>query len=250
VRSNNMRNGIRRAAIGAALAVILVPSLALAQTAETPPAELVQMLFASWGAWSVVVGLGLLIAIQVWRKLKPKVWDSMHPIARRVLPPTVSALTTAAVGLASGATWAEFGQVFVVQWVTLAWAADIISPLDVSKVTAAIKGTTVGILVLLVTGCAPSLATVSAETPQVGVGAMAPEDADMCRRIDKREMVLRRAAQVSAALAGGSGLAAIPVGGEDEQTALAISAGVFGAVAVGAEAWREAEAADFARKCE
>jgi predicted RNA-binding protein Jag len=31
------------------------------------------------------------IAIQVWRKLKPKVLGSMHPVARRVLHPTVSA---------------------------------------------------------------------------------------------------------------------------------------------------------------
>lgn len=109
--------------------LFLSPSLCLAQTPDTPPADLVEMLLASWGQWSVVTGLGILVAIQIWRKVKPDVWDELPSLVKRLLPPTISALTTAAVGLAAGASWAEFGKVLLVQWVSLAWAADVLSAL-------------------------------------------------------------------------------------------------------------------------
>lgn len=121
------RIGIRLLPLFAALFVLLAPAVALAQTADTQPAELVALLFASWGKWSVCAGLGVLVLVHVWRQLKPEVWGALHPVARRLIPPAVSALTTAAIGLASGATWAEAGQVFAVQWVALAWAADVVS---------------------------------------------------------------------------------------------------------------------------
>jgi hypothetical protein len=74
----------------------------------------------------VVAGLGILVAVQVWRvRVQPHVWDSLHPLLRRALPPAISAITAAAGALASGGTWAEFGQVLVVQWVTLEWAAGL-----------------------------------------------------------------------------------------------------------------------------
>lgn len=101
-----------RLILAAVAAIMLYPSMALAADGTTQPDELVQLIFSSWGQWSVVGGLAMLLAIQVWRHYKPEVWDQLHPAVRRLLPPAVSALTTAAVGLTVGGTWEEFALVF------------------------------------------------------------------------------------------------------------------------------------------
>jgi hypothetical protein len=128
-----------RLTFAAVAALLLWPAVALAQNADTPPAELVSALFASWGQWSVSAGLVALIAVQVWRKVRPGVWESLPALAKRLLPPTVSALTTGAVGLAAGGSWAEAVQVFVAQWIALAWAADVLTGL-VGKGTVTTSG--------------------------------------------------------------------------------------------------------------
>jgi hypothetical protein len=101
------------------LAILLWSAVALASDGTTPPDELVSLIFASWGQWSIVGGVAMLLAIQAWRRAKPHVWGSLHPAVKRLLPPTVSALTTAAVGLTAGGTWAEFAQVFLGQLLAL-----------------------------------------------------------------------------------------------------------------------------------
>ena len=109
-------------------------------------------------------------------------------------------------------------------------------------------------------GCSPSLAQVSAATPDAPdapqYGAV-PDDIpgnqeteDVCRAFSSREMVLRRISQGLLVLGGGSGLATIPADDPDVQQGLAIGAATAAVIALGLEAWREQEAADYGRKCE
>jgi hypothetical protein len=97
-------------------------------------------------------------------------------------------------------------------------------------------------------GCAPSLAKVSAEPPSREVGAT--PDADHCQKLSRAESALRYVVAGSAAAAAGSGLGAIPVDDRDAQRALAISAAGLGATAAISEAVRAQLAADYARECE
>jgi len=100
----------------------------------------------------------------------------------------------------------------------------------------------------LLTACAPSLASVSAEPPSSELGAV--PDADHCRKLSRAESALRYVVAGSAAAAAGSGLGAIPVDDPDAQRALAISAAGLGATAAISEAVRAQLAADYARDCE
>lgn len=100
----------------------------------------------------------------------------------------------------------------------------------------------------LIGGCAPSLASVSAEPPSRELGA-AP-DADHCRKLSRAESALRYVTVGSAAAASGAGIGAIPVDDPEAQRALAITAAGFGAAAVISETVRAELAADYARDCE
>lgn len=106
--------GIRLAAAVAALMVVCLPSVALAQ--ETNAQNLIEATIASWGTWTVVAGNLLALGIYVWRLIKPEVWERIHPRLKRVIPPTVAALATVSGALIAGASWAEAGQTLIAVW--------------------------------------------------------------------------------------------------------------------------------------
>jgi hypothetical protein len=134
---------------------------------------------------------------------------------------------------------------------------------DGPSVASKIGGGSTVLLVLMALGlggCSPSLAQVSAATPdatdapQYGV---VPDDIpgnreteDVCRAFSSREMVLRRVSQGLLVLGGGAGLTTIPSDDPQVDEGLAIGAATAAVVALGLEAWREQEAADYGRKCE
>lgn len=107
----------------------------------------------------------------------------------------------------------------------------------------------------LLSGCAPSLgSSLAAGARAPGVAAAAPAtdgaQAKRCRRLDRTESTLRWVSRGAAVLAGGSGLATIPVEDPDGRSALAVSAAVAGVGAAAAEAVRAEVAADLVEECQ
>ena len=104
-------------------------------------------------------------------------------------------------------------------------------------------------IVATLSACAPSLQSVATE-PRARELAAAERDVERCESLSRLESALRYTSATSAALAGGSGLAVIPIDDRDAQRALGVTAAGFGVVSAGAEAWRAQVAADWQRSCE
>jgi hypothetical protein len=132
---------------------------------------------------------------------------------------------------------------------------------DGPSVASKVGGGSTVLLVLMalgLVGCSPSLAQVSAATPDEPqrYGAVPDnipgnrETEDVCRAFSRRELVLRRISQGLLVLGGGAGVATIPADDPDASKGLAVGAAVASVTALGLEAWREQEAADYGRKCE
>jgi hypothetical protein len=118
--------GIRLAAVMAALAVLCAPAIALGQTPDSEPGELVEALFSAWGNWTVFTGIAIALGVHAWRLFKPQIWEQIPSKLRRVIPPTVAALTTVAASLVAGASWADAGKTFVSAWAGVLLTQDIV----------------------------------------------------------------------------------------------------------------------------
>lgn len=119
-----MRFDIRLVVLAVWCAVLCAPSVAMAQ--EGDPGAIVNDVFGSWGVWPVFAANCVALAIYFWRLVKPHVWNSVHPKLRRLIPPTVSALTTVIPLALSGADWPEIGQAFVAAWASVLMTQDVI----------------------------------------------------------------------------------------------------------------------------
>lgn len=248
------------------IAVMLCTGIALGQTPDSPPNELVDGLFASWGNWPVFAGIAVASAVYLWRLFKPHVWGKLDQRYRRFIPPCVAGLTAASAALVAGSSWAVAGQVFVSTWASILFTGDTLigvfgkpeapptqEPTIDEKLDEAFKKTLGGGLVVLfiaalLGGCSPSLQSVAAEPRPRTVGAV--DNSKKCQRLSNYESALRYSSVGGAALAGGSGLATIPVEDDSARHALAITAASMAAFAVTSEAIRGELATDFARECE
>lgn len=106
----------------------------------------------------------------------------------------------------------------------------------------------VALLALALGGCAPSLARVASEPPQLGADEQ--PDLKRCETLSKAEKILRYTTVGGASLAGTSGLGQIPLG--DDKTARAVMAATtasFASLAALAEAERAELGTDFEREC-
>jgi hypothetical protein len=103
----------------------------------------------------------------------------------------------------------------------------------------------------LLSGCAPSLASVQASTPPSEYGAeQSPEDAQRCHRLSRAESIMRYTVAGAGAAAAGTGLGSIPVQSNEARTGLVIAAASAGATAAITEAIRAEIAADYQRDCQ
>lgn len=98
---------------------------------------------------------------------------------------------------------------------------------------------------ILAIGCGGTFE--EARRPSVQIGAAPPSP--RCISLDDQHALYGGAAKFSAALAGASGLAAIPVKDEKAQLALGISSAVLAGVAVGTAFISDAKATSWAREC-
>jgi hypothetical protein len=83
----------------------------------------------------------------------------------------------------------------------------------------------------------------------ITIGAPAPALVARCISLDDREAFYGGTAKGSAALAGASGIAAVPVSDERGRVALGISSAVLAAVAVTTGFIAESAATSWAREC-
>lgn len=101
---------------------------------------------------------------------------------------------------------------------------------------------------VLFAGCAPSLATASAQSA-MGVGSSDQTD-QRCRRLSNTEDALRYVSVGAAALGGTAGLTTIPIDDDTADAALVSTAAGFAVVGVTSEALRAQAAANYIRDCE
>lgn len=94
-------------------------------------------------------------------------------------------------------------------------------------------------------GCSGSFE--EARNPSVALGA--PPQSQRCADLDDRHALWGGVAKTSAVLAGGSGLATIPVEQDEVRIGLAVGAATMGAVAAGSGFISEAAAASWANEC-
>ena len=104
-----MTNRIRLTLLALA-AVLLTPTVALAQTADLPA------LVAAWGQWPLFVGVGVSLLIEAWRRVKPQVFDQFSPLAKRLVPLLVAGLGAGAAALMAGADWSQAGIALLSAW--------------------------------------------------------------------------------------------------------------------------------------
>jgi hypothetical protein len=126
-------------------------------------------------------------------------------------------------------------------------AADGVSKL-LGKGKDAAKAGTVAIVALLLSGCAGSFeeARIAGAGPHLKATPLSPH----CESLDATHRTWGGVAKFSGALAGVSGLAAIPVDEKDARIALASGAAAAGAIAVTSVFISEDAASSFVRDCQ
>lgn len=100
-------------------------------------------------------------------------------------------------------------------------------------------------LVVTLSGCAGSFE--AARGPSLKIGASPPSA--RCMQLDDRQQFYGGSAKMAAVLSGGTGLATIATDDKTARLALAISAGVLGAVAAGAGFVQQGAATSWAAEC-
>jgi hypothetical protein len=111
--------------------VTLTATTLLAQatiTPESPPGDLVDALWSSWGNWPVVVGLIVSLLIHVWRKFEPELWSDIPARLRPLIPLLMSGLFAGAAALL---TYGDF--VMGLKAATIAWTVAVLGS-DVLRV--------------------------------------------------------------------------------------------------------------------
>lgn len=216
-------------------------------------------------AWWPVVGLAATLLIAVARKALPAVWERFtsqwKPLAALGLV-TIAALADA---FATGLPWQVAAVTVPLQvltaWPTALGAADAVLRLSGAKepsvasvrkdIGEIVRGVgPIALVLLLVGGCAPSLARSAAAPPRPTDGASPASELDRCQDLSRAESVLRYVAVGTAAASGAAGLSTIETDTPDADRALAITAAGLAVGAVVAEAVRAETAADFSRDCQ
>jgi hypothetical protein len=149
-----------------------------------------------------------------------------------------------------GALWGALAP--VVHEIAKRYQGEVKAPASPPKSVTMMVG---GLLLLLLTGCAGSLPeaqTAGAHDRAAKLGlkfGATPNPTPYCSGLDASHRFWGGVAKSSALLAGGAGLATVPVDNKDAELGLAIGSAAMGAVAAAATYFAEDAASSFARDC-
>lgn len=118
-----------------------------------------------------------------------------------------------------------------------------------AKVEAKTGLTSLFIALVLLVGCGSLEEGRTAHSAKTAAIGATPRPTDYCRSLDGQHRTWGAVAKLSALLAGGSGLATLPVEDKDARTGLAIGSAAAAAIAAGAVYFSEDAAHSWGRDC-
>jgi len=112
--------------------------------------DTINMLFTSWGKWWIFAGVCVSLAIQIWRIVKPHVWEDVSPLTRRIIPIVVAGLGAGAAAAIAGCEPWEIARAVLMSWGAALVSGDLLQM--ISKRKDAAKKISV-LTLFLVIGC-------------------------------------------------------------------------------------------------